>query len=84
MNDHLNKDEIFLNVFEEKERIAKELGQTKLAQEYGWAVDLYTRYSDEVYKNDELRNDINERDKYIEEHNISPKEELKSYYRSTR
>ena len=82
MNEQLEVDKKMIEAYEAKEDLYKRLGFKRSLEEVEWVLDLYARLEEEIYKNEQLREDNYELNQYIEDWQVSPnKEHLSDYYK---
>ena len=82
MSEQLEVDKKMIEAYEAKEDLYKRLGFKRSLEEVEWVLDLYARLEEEVYKNEQLREDNYELNQYIEDWQVSPnKEHLSDYYK---
>lgn len=73
MNEQLEIDQKMIADFEQAEYEQEKFNMnwsTLSTDQIKWVLDLYTRYEDEIYKNDQLTESLQEQGDYIEDWQI--------------
>lgn len=73
MNDQLERDVKMIELYESIKEFYEERGHPDLARHYDWVLEVYDRLEEETHKNEQLKEENEELQGYIEDWQIKPR-----------